>query len=156
AVGLCVAVALIRGLVRRRSQTVGNFWVDLTRGIVRVLLPIALIVAVVYASQGVIQNLHGNTVATTLDHAAQVIPGGPVASQEAIKILGTNGGGFFNANSAHPFEDPNGFTNLLQMFTILLIPFALTYAFGRMVKDQKQGWVIFTAMFVLWLGVSAL
>jgi K+-transporting ATPase ATPase A chain len=156
AVGLSVAVALIRGLTRRRSGTIGNFWVDLVRGILRVLLPAAFVIAIVYAGQGVIQNLHANTTAHTVQHAVQVIPGGPVASQEAIKELGTNGGGFLNANSAHPFENPNGFTNLLQIVTILLIPFALTYAFGRMAKDQKQGWVLFAAMFVLWLGVAAL
>ncbi len=156
AVGLAVAVALIRGFIRRRANTIGNFWVDLTRGIVRILLPLAFILALVYASQGVIQSLHGNTVAHTVEHAVQVIPGGPIASQEAIKELGTNGGGFLNANSAHPFENPNGFTNLLQIASLLLIPFALTYAFGRMVKDQKQGWVLFCAMFVLWIAVAAL
>jgi K+-transporting ATPase ATPase A chain len=156
AVGLCVVMALIRGLIRRRSSTVGNFWVDLVRGTVRLLLPLAFLVAIVYASQGVVQNLHGNTVATTVEGSTQVIPGGPVASQESIKELGTNGGGFLNANSAHPFENPNGFTDWLQMATILLIPFALTYAFGRMAKDQKQGWVVFAAMFTLWIAVAAL
>ncbi len=115
-------------------------------------MPLAFILALVFASQGVIQNLHGTTVAHTVEHAVQVIPGGPIASQEAIKELGTNGGGFLNANSAHPFENPNGLTNLLQIASLLLIPFALTYAFGRMVKDQKQGWVLFGAMFVLWIA----
>jgi potassium-transporting ATPase potassium-binding subunit len=156
AVGLAVAIAFIRGLIRRRCNTIGNFWVDLTRGIVRILLPLAFILALVFASQGVIQSLHADTVAHTLEHAVQVIPGGPIASQEAIKMVGTNGGGFLNANSAHPFENPNGFTNLLQIVALLLIPFSLTYAFGRMVKDQKQGWVLFCAMFVLWIGVAAL
>ncbi len=156
AVGMAVAVALIRGLVRRRSNTIGNFWVDLTRGVTRVLLPISFVVALVYLSQGVIQNLDSGILARTLEGATQWIPGGPIASQEAIKELGTNGGGFFNANSAHPFENPNGLTNLLQMFTILLIPFALTYTFGRMAKDQRQGWVVFAAMFVLWLGSALL
>jgi potassium-transporting ATPase potassium-binding subunit len=156
AVGLAVAMAFIRGLIRRRSATIGNFWVDITRGIVRLLLPLAFLLALVFASQGVIQNLHGNTVAHTVEHAVQVIPGGPIASQEAIKMVGTNGGGFLNANSAHPFENPNGFTNLLQLVALLLIPFSLTYAFGRMVKDQKQGWVLFAAMFVLWIAVAAL
>jgi potassium-transporting ATPase potassium-binding subunit len=156
AVGLAVAVAFIRGLIRRRSNTIGNFWVDITRGIVRVLLPLAFLLALVFASQGVIQSLGANTVAHTVEHAVQVIPGGPIASQEAIKMVGTNGGGFLNANSAHPFENPNGFTNLLQIAALLLIPFSLTYAFGRMVKDQKQGWVLFTAMFVLWIAVAAL
>jgi len=156
AVGLCVAVALIRGLIRRRSATVGNFWVDLVRGIVRLLLPLSFVIAIVFASQGVVQNLHGNTSATTVEGAAQVIPGGPIASQEAIKQLGTNGGGFLNANSTHPFENPNGFTDWLQIAALLLIPFALTYAFGRMAKDQKQGWVVFAAMFTLWIVVAAL
>jgi K+-transporting ATPase ATPase A chain len=156
AVGLCVVVALIRGLTRSRRGTIGNFWVDLVRSIVRVLLPLAFLIAIVYASQGVVQNLHANTTATTVEGSTQVIPGGPAASQEAIKELGTNGGGFLNANSAHPFENPNGFTNWLQMASILLIPFALTYAFGRMAKDQKQGWVVFAAMFTLWIAVAAL
>jgi K+-transporting ATPase ATPase A chain len=157
AVGLAVAVALIRGLVRRRAGTIGNFWVDLTRSIVRVLLPGAVILAVIFVSQGVIQNLHGFTALHTLQHGiAQHLPGGPVASQEAIKMFGTNGGGFFNANSAHPFENPNGFTNLVQIFALLVVPFALTYAFGKLVKDQKQGWVIFAAMFVLWIGAAGL
>jgi len=156
AVGLCVVVALIRGHTRSRRGTIGNFWVDLVRSIVRVLLPLAFLIAIVYASQGVVQNLHANTTATTVEGSTQVIPGGPAASQEAIKELGTNGGGFLNANSAHPFENPNGFTNWLQMASILLIPFALTYAFGRMAKDQKQGWVVFAAMFTLWIAVAAL
>ena len=156
AVGLCVVVALIRGLIRRRSATVGNFWVDLVRSVVRLLLPLAFIIAIVYASQGVVQNLHANTNATTVEGSSQVIPGGLTASQESIKELGTNGGGFLNANSAHPFENPNGFTDWLQMASILLIPFALTYAFGRMAKDQKQGWVVFAAMFTLWIAVAAL
>ena len=155
AVGISVAVALIRGLVRRRSATIGNFWVDLVRGTVRILLPLAVVLALVLVSQGVIQNLRGPEVATTVEGATQSIPGGPFASQEAIKELGTNGGGSLNANSAHPFANPNGFTNLLQMAFILLIPFALTYAYGRMVKDQKQGWVVFAAMFLLWVGSVA-
>jgi K+-transporting ATPase ATPase A chain len=156
AVGLTVAVALIRGLARRRAATIGNFWVDLVRGTVRVLLPLAVVVTVVLLSQGALQTLRGPEAATTLEQATQSIPGGPFASQEAIKELGTNGGGTLNANSAHPFENPNGFTNLLQMAAILLIPFALTYAYGRMVKDQKQGWVVFGAMFVLWAGSVAI
>ncbi len=156
AVGLAVAIAFVRGLIRRRSNTIGNFWVDLVRGIVRLLLPLAFVLALVFVGMGVIQNFQGNTVAHTLDHAVQVVPGGPVASQEAIKQLGTNGGGFFNANSAHPFENPTGLTNLLQIAALLLIPFSLTYAFGRMVKDQKQGWVLFAAMFLLWIAVAGL
>ncbi|MFN8017340.1 MAG: potassium-transporting ATPase subunit KdpA [Acidimicrobiales bacterium] len=155
-VGLCVAVVLIRGLARRKTSQVGNFWVDLVRGTVRIFLPLALVVAVLYVSQGVIQNFHGFHHVTTVTGARQAIPGGPVASQEAIKELGQNGGGFFNANSMHPFENPNGLTNLLQVVTILLIPFGLTYAYGRMVKDQKQGWVVFAAMVLLWASSVAL
>ncbi len=156
AVGLAVAVALIRGLTRRQSATIGNFWVDLTRAATRILLPIAFVAAIVLVSQGAIQNLRGFTTAQTVEGATQVVPGGPFAGQEAIKELGTNGGGPLNANSAHPFENPNGFTNLFQLFLILLIPFALTYTFGRLAKDQHQGWAVFTAMFVLWLGASLL
>jgi potassium-transporting ATPase potassium-binding subunit len=150
AVGIAVAVALIRGLVRRRSATIGNFWVDLTRSTTRVLLPIAIIGALVLASQGVIQNLRGFVTAHTLDGAIQLIPGGPAASQEVIKELGTNGGGFLNANSGHPFGSPNGFTNLFELFLILVIPFALTYTFGKLAKDRTQGWAVFAAMFLLW------
>ena len=152
AVGIAVAIALVRGLVRRRAATIGNFWVDLTRTITRVLLPLAFVAALVFASQGVVQNFSGGTEARTLDGTSQVIPGGPVASQEAIKELGTNGGGFYNANSAHPFENPNGITNLLQLFLILVIPFALTYTFGTLAKSRRQGWAVFAAMFVLWAG----
>jgi potassium-transporting ATPase potassium-binding subunit len=156
AVGIAVAVALIRGLVRRRSTTIGNFWVDLTRSITRVLLPISIIGALVLVSQGVIQNLGGFVTAHTLDGAVQLIPGGPAASQEVIKELGTNGGGFLNANSGHPFGSPNGFTNMFQLFLILLIPFALTYTFGKMAKDRRQGWAVFAAMFVLWLAAAGI
>ena len=155
-VGLCVAMALVRSLARRRIALVGNFWVDLVRGTVRIFLPLAVIAAIVLMSQGVIQNLGGFHHIATLTGGSQEIPGGPVASQEAIKQLGQNGGGFFNANSMHPFENPNGFTNLLQVFTILLIPFALTYAYGRMVRDQKQGWVLFAVMAILWGSSVAL
>ena len=154
AVGLAVAVALIRGFVRRRSVTIGNFWVDLTRGTIRVLLPLAVVVAIVLASQGAVQNLHGFTHATTVQGVAQSIPGGPIASQEAIKDLGENGGGPYNANSAHPFENPNGFTNLFEILILLMIPFALTYTYGRLVKDQRQGWVLFAVMFAIWLGAA--
>ena len=156
AVGIAVAVALIRGLTRRRSETIGNFWVDLTRVTVRVLLPLSIVIALVLVSQGVVQNLTGFTDASTVQGASQSIPGGPIASQEAIKELGTNGGGPYNANSAHPFENPTGFTNLLEMWALLAIPFALTYAFGRLVRDQRQGWALFAAMFVLWIGSAAL
>ncbi len=156
AVGLAVAVALIRGLARRRSSTIGSFWVDLVRGTVRVLLPLAMVFTVVVVSQGAVQTLRGPEVATTVEGATQSIPGGPFASQEGIKEIGTNGGGTLNANSAHPLSNPNGFTNLFQIAALLLIPFGLTYAYGRMVKDQKQGWVVFGAMFALWAGSVAL
>jgi len=156
AAGMAVAVALVRGLVRHRSTTIGNFWVDLTRGVTRVLLPLAFLAALALASQGIVQNLSGGTEVRTLDGSAQIIPGGPVASQEAIKELGTNGGGFLNANSAHPFENPNGVTNLLQIVLILAIPFALTYTFGTLAKNRRQGWVVFGAMFALWAGSVAL
>ncbi len=152
AVGMAVAVALVRGLVRRRAATIGNFWVDMTRSVTRILLPLSVLVALFMVSQGVIQNLHGFTVAHTLDGGIQLIPGGPAASQEAIKELGTNGGGFLNANSAHPFGSPNGWTNLAQMFLLLCIPFGLTYTFGKLAKDRRQGWAVFAAMFVLWAG----
>ena len=152
AAGLAVAIALVRGFARQSIKTVGNFWVDMTRATLYVLLPISVIAALVLCSQGAIQNLHPYTVATTLEGAKQTIAQGPVASQEAIKMLGTNGGGFFNANSAHPFENPTPFANLFQMFLIFLIPGALTYTFGKVVRDTRQGWAIFTAMTVLWLA----
>jgi K+-transporting ATPase ATPase A chain len=152
ACGAAVAVALIRGLVRRRSNTIGNFWVDLTRTTTRVLLPLAFAGAMVLVSQGVVQNFDAARTVQTVQGATQSIPGGPVASQEAIKNLGQNGGGPYNANAAHPFENPNPVTDLLILWLILAIPFALTFAYGRMVKDQKQGWVVFAAMFALWLA----
>jgi K+-transporting ATPase ATPase A chain len=156
AVGIAVAAALIRGLTRRRSATIGNFWVDLTRVTLRVLLPLAAVIALVLVSLGVVQTLAGGVEATTLEGAAQSIYRAPIASQEAIKELGTNGGGVANANSAHPFENPSGVTNLLQLWAILAIPFALTYAFGRLARDQRQGWALFAAMFVLWAGSAGL
>jgi K+-transporting ATPase ATPase A chain len=152
AAGLAVAIALVRGFARQSIKTVGNFWVDMTRATLYILLPISIVAALIFCSQGVIQNLHPYTVATTIEGAKQTIAQGPVASQEAIKMLGTNGGGFFNANSAHPFENPTPFANLFQMFLIFLIPGALTYTFGKMVRDTRQGWAIFTAMTILWLG----
>ena len=152
AAGIAVAVALVRGFARQSVKTIGNFWVDLTRTTLYILMPISVIAALVLCSQGVIQNLHSYTNVTTLEGVKQVIAQGPVASQEAIKILGTNGGGFFNANSAHPFENPTPFSNMFQMFLIFLIPGALTYTFGRMVRDTRQGWAIFSAMAVLWLA----
>jgi K+-transporting ATPase ATPase A chain len=152
AAGLGIAMALVRGFARQSVKTIGNFWADMTRAILYVLLPISILAALVLCSQGVIQNLHPYTVINTLEGAKQTIAQGPVASQEAIKMLGTNGGGFFNANSAHPFENPTPFTNMLQMFLIFLIPGALTYTFGKMVRDTRQGWALFAAMTILWLG----
>ena len=152
AAGTAVAVALVRGFARHSVQTIGNFWADLTRATLYVLLPLSIVAALVLCSQGVIQNLHPYTAAVTLEGAKQSIAQGPVASQEAIKMLGTNGGGFFNANSAHPFENPTPFSNMFQMFLIFLIPGALTYTFGKMVRDTRQGWALFAAMSVLWLA----
>jgi potassium-transporting ATPase potassium-binding subunit len=156
AVGIAVAVALVRGLVRRRSATIGNFWADLTRTTTRVLLPLATVLALVLVSQGAVQSLRGSAEATTIEGATQSIWRGPVGSQEAIKELGTNGGGPANANSAHPFENPTAFTNLLEMLALLAIPFALTFAFGRLVGDRRQGWAVFAAMFVLWIATAGL
>jgi K+-transporting ATPase ATPase A chain len=152
ATGLAVAVALVRGLSRSSAQTLGNFWTDLVRGCLYILLPLCVIGTIVFVSQGVIQNLSPYLTVTTVEGAKQVIPMGPVASQEVIKQLGTNGGGFFNANSSHPFENPNALVNFLEMFFIFMIPAALTYFFGRMVKDQKQGWAIFAAMSLLFFA----
>ncbi|NQX03232.1 potassium-transporting ATPase subunit KdpA [Rathayibacter sp. VKM Ac-2856] len=146
AVGIAVAVALIRGFARRGSGTIGNFWVDLTRGVLRLLLPMAVVSAALLLAGGVIQNLSGFTEVTTVTGASQSIPGGPVASQEAIKMLGTNGGGFFNANSAHPFENPTAWTSLVQVILMLAIPFSLPRTFGRMVGSAKQGYAILAAM----------
>ena len=146
AVGMAVAIALTRGLVRRTSATIGNFWVDLTRGVLYILVPIAFVAAVILVSQGVTQTLDGPQTITTLEGAQQTIALGPIASQESIKELGNNGGGFLNANSAHPFESPNGFTNWLEMLLILIIPFGLTATFGHFAGDRRQGWTIFGAM----------
>ncbi len=154
AAGAAVGVALIRGLTRRRTGTLGNFWVDLTRTCTRLLLPIAILGALFFVSQGVVQNFSAARTYTTVQGATQTIPGGPVASQEIIKEAGQNGGGPYNANSAHPFENPNPGTNAVQIFLILLIPFAFPFAYGRMVGDRKQGYVIVATMLVLWLGTS--
>jgi potassium-transporting ATPase potassium-binding subunit len=151
AAGIAVAIALVRGFARRSAQTTGNVWVDLTRCVLYVLLPLAVIVALVLIICGVPQNLGAYTGATTLEGAKQVIAQGPVASQIAVKQLGTNGGGFFNANSAHPLENPNALSNLLEMWSILAISAALTYTFGRMVGSQRQGWAIFAVMGILFL-----
>ena len=184
ATGIVVAVALIRGLARHSAKTIGNFWVDVTRATLYVLLPIATLIALALVSQGVIQNFShyqrvtllqpvtyqqpqlngagqplttaaGVPVLQTLTARTQTLPMGPVASQEAIKELGTNGGGFFNANSAHPFENPNAWTNLLEMLAIVLIPAALTYTFGFMVADTRQGWAVLAAMVILFVGLYA-
>nr|WP_294521056.1 potassium-transporting ATPase subunit KdpA [uncultured Rhodopila sp.] len=155
ATGIALALALIRGFTRRSSKTVGNFWVDMTRGTLYVLMPICIVVALVMVWQGVPQNLSAYTDVTTLEGGKQLIAQGPVASQEVIKMLGTNGGGFFNANSAHPFENPTALTNLLQILLIFSIGAALTNVFGRMVGDQRQGWAIFAVMAVLFLAGTA-
>ncbi|QWT23442.1 potassium-transporting ATPase subunit KdpA [Subtercola sp. PAMC28395] len=156
ALGIAVAIALVRGFARKNSTTIGNFWVDLTRGILRILLPLAFVTAIVLIIGGVIQNVNGFQDVTTLTGGTQTLPGGPVASQEAIKELGTNGGGFFNANSAHPFEDPTAWTSLLQIFLLLVIPFSLPRTFGKMVGDNRQGYAILGAMATIWVASSAL
>jgi K+-transporting ATPase ATPase A chain len=152
ATGIALAIALVRGFARRSAQTVGNFWVDLTRLTLYVLLPISIVVGLFFVWQGMPQNLNAYTDVTTLEGAKQLIAQGPVASQEVIKMLGTNGGGFMNANSAHPFENPNALTNLVQIVLIFSIGAALTNVFGRMVGDQRQGWAIFAVMGLLFLA----
>ena len=156
AVGIAVAVALVRGFTRTRTDRIGSFWVDLTRIVLRVLLPLAAVAAVVLLLGGVVQNLAGDTTITTLGGGTQTLPGGPVASQEAIKELGTNGGGFYNANSAHPFENPTGFTNLVEIFLILLIPLSLTRTFGRLVGDVRQGVAILGVISALFAVMTAI
>ncbi len=156
AVGIAVAAALVRAFVARRVDEVGNFWVDLVRVNLRLLLPIALIGAVLLLASGVVQNFAPDLIVPTLGGQAQTIPGGPVASQEVIKDLGTNGGGFFNANSAHPYENPSPLTNLMEVFLLLVIPVALTRTLGTMLGNRKQGLAMLGAMAVLWLGALAL
>jgi K+-transporting ATPase ATPase A chain len=151
AVGMAVAIALVRGFVRAKTDRLGNFWVDLTRGCLRILLPLSFVVAIVLIAGGVIQNFHGYETLTTLANGHQTMVGGPVASQEAIKELGTNGGGFFNANSAHPFENPTAWTNLLEIFLLLAIPFSLPRTFGKLVGDKRQGYAIVATMAVIWV-----
>ncbi|HEX7521848.1 MAG TPA: potassium-transporting ATPase subunit KdpA [Acidimicrobiia bacterium] len=162
ATGLAVAVALIRGLARRKADTIGNFWVDITRAVTRILLPISFVLAIFFMSQGVIQNFHSQRSVAPVDRslvaaktdgqaaAKPTVPGGPVASQEAIKELGSNGGGYFNANSAHPFESPTGLTNFVQMLAAAIIAFGLPFTFGRLVGSRRQGYVLFGVMLVLW------
>jgi K+-transporting ATPase ATPase A chain len=151
AVGIAVLAALIRGIVSRSGRSLGNFWQDITRIILYVLLPISVVGALFLVSQGVVQNLGHATVVHTLAGGTQVLAQGPVASQEVIKELGTNGGGFFNVNSAYPFENPSGLTNFVEMLLILVVPAGLTYTYGRMVGSQRQGWAIFAAMFALFI-----
>ena len=154
AVGIAVAVVLMRGLIRRRSSTVGNFWVDLVRTVVRILIPLAIIAAIVLVAMGVIQDLTGPVAVHTLAGGHQTLPSGAVASQEAIKDLGTNGGGPLNANSAHPFENPTGFTNLFEIWLLLAIPFSLPWTFGRLSRDRRQGLAVLGAMAALWLVLA--
>jgi K+-transporting ATPase ATPase A chain len=156
AVGIAVLIAMIRGFTRAGSEEVGNFWKDLVRTVVYVLLPVSTIAAIVLLTQGVIQTLDGPQTVRGVQGFEQLIPRGPVASQIAIKQLGTNGGGFFNVNSAHPFENPTPLSNSIEMFSILWIPAALTYTFGKMVGNVRQGWVIFAAMWILMVGGLAL
>lgn len=156
AVGMAVAIALVRGLAFRRSGTIGNFWVDLVRGLGRILLPMSIVAAVVLLAGGVVQNVAGFTEVPTIAGATQTIPGGPVASQEAIKLLGTNGGGFFNANSAHPFENPTPWTNLVEIVLLLVIPFSMPRAFGRIVGDDRQGYAVVAVMAGLFAASVAL
>jgi K+-transporting ATPase ATPase A chain len=151
AVGVAVVAALIRGFTRNETDRVGNFWVDMTRLVVRLLLPISVVFAIVLVASGMIQNLHAAQPIHTISGAVQSLPGGPVASQEVIKELGTNGGGFFNANSAHPFENPNAWTNLLEIYLLLVISFALPRTFGRMIGDDRQGYAIVSVMALFWV-----
>jgi K+-transporting ATPase ATPase A chain len=152
ATGIALAIALIRGFARRTARTIGNFWVDLTRTVLYILLPISVVVGLFFVWQGVPQNLGAYVDVTTLEGGKQVIARGPVASQEVIKILGTNGGGFFNANSAHPYENPTALTNFVQLLLIFSIGAGLTNVFGRMVGSERQGWAIYAVMFILFLG----
>jgi len=152
ATGIAIAIALVRGLARRSAATLGSFWVDVVRSILYVLLPISIIFALVLVWQGVPQNFNDYTLVTTVEGATQTIAQGPVASQEIIKEAGTNGGGFFNANSAHPYENPNPLTNFIEMLAIFAISAGLTYTFGRMVGDTRQGWAVWAAMAILFIG----
>ena len=152
ATGLAVFAALVRGLTNQKSPQLGNFWRDMTKTVVYILLPLSVVVAILLVHQGVIQNFKPYTAISTLEKIEQIIPGGPAASQIAIKQLGTNGGGFFNTNSAHPFENPTPFSNLIQMLAILLIPAALTFTFGKMVGSLRQGVILFSVMLFVWLA----
>ncbi|HEX2969372.1 MAG TPA: potassium-transporting ATPase subunit KdpA, partial [Bacteroidales bacterium] len=152
ATGIAVMLALIRGIARKTTSKIGNFWVDLTRSTIYILLPLSILLAVMLAGQGVIQNFKHYQTVQTLEGANQILPMGPAASQIAIKQIGTNGGGFFNANSSHPFENPTPLSNFLEMFAILLIPASLTYTYGKMVSSVRQGWALYTVMFVMLLA----
>ena len=154
AAGMAVAMALIRGFARERSARIGNFWIDMTRGVLYVLLPLSLAAALILCSQGILQTFHPYRQITTLEGARQTMALGPVASQEPIKLLSSDGGGFFNANSAHPFENPSPVVNILEMLLILAIPAAFTYTFGLAVNDRRQGWTLFAVMFLLFAGGS--
>jgi K+-transporting ATPase ATPase A chain len=156
ATGIALAFALFRGFARRETKTIGNFWADMTRVTLYLLLPICVVIAVFYMASGVPQTLAGSVDVTTLEGVKQTLALGPVASQEAIKLLGTNGGGFFNANSAHPFENPTALTNLVQMLSIFVIGTGLTYCFGKAVGDTRQGWAILAAMMLLFLAGAAI
>ncbi|HXZ66903.1 MAG TPA: potassium-transporting ATPase subunit KdpA [Streptosporangiaceae bacterium] len=151
AVGLVVAIAMIRGFIRSRTDKLGNFWVDVTRASIRLLIPLAIVGGLILIAGGAIENFHAYTTYTTLSGAHQTIPGGPVGSMEIIKDMGNNGGGFFNTNSAHPYENPNPFTNWFEIFILLLIPFATPRTFGKMVKDNKQGYALVAVMACIWL-----
>ena len=157
ATGMAAMLTLIRGFVRKTTNTIGNFWVDLTRSVVYLLLPLSILMAIVLVGEGVIQTFSPYVEVTTMENAKQTIPLGPVASQVAIKQLGTNGGGFFNANSAHPFENPTSLSNFLEMLALVLIPAASVYAYGIMIGSKKHGWLLFSTMFFLWavgIGLS--
>jgi K+-transporting ATPase ATPase A chain len=152
ATGIAVVIALIRGISRKSTDKIGNFWTDLTRSTIYILMPLSILFAIILVSQGVVQNFNSYETVQTLQGTQQVIPMGPAASQIAIKQLGTNGGGFFNANAAHPFENPTPFSNFLQMLAIFIIPAGLTFTYGRFVKSNRQGWTIFAAMMILFLA----
>src|SRR5271168_1816902 len=152
AVGMAAAIALVRGFARQQVSAIGNFWVDMWRATLYVLLPLSVVGALVLVSSGVIQNFKASEKITTVEGATQTIPQGPVASQEAIKMIGTNGGGIYNANSAHPYENPTPFSNMVQMLMIFVIPAGLIYTFGKMVGDTRQGWAIFAACSLMFLA----
>jgi len=156
ATGIAVFLALTRGILRKTTGVIGNFWVDMTRSVVYVLLPLSVILGIALLGEGVVQTFSPAVAVTTVEGQSQTIPLGPAASQIAIKQLGTNGGGYFNANSAHPLENPTPVSNFLEMLAILLIPAALTFTYGKMVSNRKHGWIIFAVMFVLWFGGLAL